>query len=190
MTSFAIENRDNPDAEPDHMGGGGLQIRYRFARRWEAELGVDGLSHHEHDGDDGSIGRDEREGPELVSTSLAALYHFRPERRWDWYLLAGIGSIAPPDDDDGDQVRGAFHLGIGIERRWRRFGLGAELRAVGIAPVEDDRGTVGGDTAPPGNTMLTSGETPPMTTPVPPEDDDRERGDSAGQFSIRATYYF
>jgi hypothetical protein len=179
MTSFAIANRADPEGEPDQLGGGGLQIRYRFARRWEAELGFDGLSHH-HD-DDGAT-RAENEGPELVSTSLAALYHFRPERRWDWYVLAGIGSIAPPDEDDGAQVRGAFHLGIGIERRWRKIGIGAELRAVGIAPVDGD------EAAPATGTARVAD--PSTTTPAPPAEGRDEEGDSAGQFSIRATYYF
>jgi hypothetical protein len=171
LASLAIASRDNPDAEPTHLGGGGIQLRYQVTRRWELELGFATL--REQDAEGMPI------GPVIHTGTVGALYHMRPGRRWDWYLLGAIGGmhVGEHRDRDTNPGRAMGQLGIGVERRWRRLGIGAELRAVGIAP--DQTAVAQGATTPAART-----EAPP-----PPTEDER-RGDGGAQFSLAATYYF
>src|SRR5688500_5116898 len=77
IASLAIADRDNPDADPTQLGGGGLQIRYKLTPRWELELGLSTM--REHDDEHMPV------GPEMHAATLGALFHMRPGRRWDWY---------------------------------------------------------------------------------------------------------
>lgn len=171
-TSLALAPESTPDAETQY-GGGGLQLRYRLAPRWQLELSVDHVRERLEDGGEGTR--------QLESVTLAALYHLRPHARWDWYLLAGIGGTGDGDPDASDEAReasqmGHVHLGVGLERRFGHLGVGAELRAVGMAPAEHDH-----DDAP-AQPSSAAAMTVPSAAP--------EAGVSGGQFSIAATYYF
>src|SRR5512134_38845 len=84
--SLAIANREDPDAEPTHLGGGGLQLRYRLTPRWELELGFSTLRETD---EDGMV----VDGPEIHTATLGAMFHMRPGRRWDWYLIGAIGGV-------------------------------------------------------------------------------------------------
>jgi hypothetical protein len=174
VSSLAIANREDPDADPTQLGGGGLQVRYRITPRWELELGLS--TFREHDEEHMPI------GPEMHAATLGALFHMRPGKRWDWYLVGALGGLHEGDrrdgDDDDARGRAMAQLGIGIEHRWRRLGVGLEVRAVGIAPEEQD------DVVRPARTSGTGGAT---TTP-PVEAD--ERGDTGAQVTLGATYYF
>lgn len=154
------------DVEPTEFGGGGLQLRYRSSARWEFELAIEGSSAELYDGD-------------LVHHSagatLAVLYHMRPHRNWDWYLLAGVGGTEERfeqtnkgDTEDLVFSQAHVHLGVGLERRFRSFGIGAELRLIG-AGLDPEAGD-----AP----RYMEG-----AAPVP-------ESSSGGQFNLTGTYYF
>jgi hypothetical protein len=168
LASMGLAPEDSPD-DQTQFGGGGLQLRYRLAPRWQLELSVAHLREQLEDGTEG-----ERE---LDTGTIAALYHFRPHARWDWYVLAGVGATADGNPDLSDEERektARAHgvLGVGVERHFGRLGIGAELRAIGIAPPEDD------DQAEPAPAGMT----------IPTADDGK--GTSGGQLTVAATFYF
>jgi hypothetical protein len=178
VASLAIANHDDPDAEPTQLGGGGLQVRYKLTPRWELELGLSALRQHDDDG--------MPTGPILHSATLGALFHMRPGKRWDWYLVGAVGGLHEGEHDDANaehQGRAMAQLGIGVDHRWGRLGVGLELRAVGIAPEEDDGRASATDAA--ARTAGTGG-----TTTTPPAVEDDRRGDHGAQVSLGATYYF
>lgn len=172
MTSLTLAPESNPDAETEYSGGG-LQVRYRLAPRWQLELALDHVTERLEDGEMGTR--------QLQSATLAAQYHFRPYNRWDWYALVGIGGTGNGDPEISDEEReasqmGHVHLGVGLERRFRHLAIGAELRAVGIAPREEEN-------------VLEPDPVRPTGMTVPTQEINAE-GISGGQLSIAATYYF
>lgn len=110
--------------EPEDYSTVGLTARYRLSRRWELELAVD---HGQQDLGDGTMGP-----AELSAGTLSALLHLRPQARWDWYLLAGVGGSErrPYADSDWAEERSHLAFGIGLERRFEHLVIGAELRAL------------------------------------------------------------
>lgn len=172
MTSLTLAPENNPDAETEYSGGG-LQVRYRLAPRWQLELALDHLTERLEDGEMGTR--------QLQSATLAAQYHFRPYNRWDWYALVGIGGTGNGDPEISDEEReasqmGHVQLGVGLERRWNHLAIGAEFRAVGMAPREEEDVPATDPVRPTG-----------MTVPTQEIDGG---GISGGQLSIAATYYF
>jgi hypothetical protein len=175
-TSIAIHPENNPDAESEYAGGG-LQLRWRLSPRWELEGTSEGLREQLGDGVEGDR--------QLHAATLAARYHLRPYGRWDWYALVGIGGTMEMIDD-GDQPvalsrAGHVHLGGGVERRFGRFGIAAELRAIGMGPSE----TI--DERPP--EAVPTDPRMPMGT-VPTQEIEEPGGSSGGQLTLAATYYF
>jgi hypothetical protein len=163
VTSLGLRDESAPDAEPASYGGGGLHVRYRFTARWELELALEGLREHREDGMESVAGYD--------AGAIAVRYHLTPRSRWDWFALVGVGGMTPTYDGEpleGGEL-GTFQLGGGVERRFGRVGVAAELRAVGAAPAEHDAG-------------------PPARMPV--EADPDRRGLSGGQLSVAASYHF
>lgn len=152
-----------------------LYVRYRPWRRLEIELALGGGGETE-DLEGYNANR-------TVSTAVLALrYRFRPLHRWNWWLMAGLGSLAITRDGASDEEREAanqstLQLGAGIERRWQRFALQFEVRAVGVAPHElDDEMPV-----PPPGTM----------SPTPNyEEGHANDGWAGGQFVFSGNYYF
>jgi hypothetical protein len=172
-TSLTLAPEGNPDAETQY-GGGGLQVRYRLAPRWQLELAFDHVTEQLENGEMGTR--------QLQSATLAAQYHFRPYHRWDWYAMVGLGGTANGDPEISDEEReassvGHVALGVGLERRWTHLAIGAELRAVGIAPREE------------GDEPLTTEPVRPTGMTVPTQEIKGE-GQSGGQLTIAATYYF
>jgi hypothetical protein len=175
-----------PHAAPDaktQFDVGQLFVRYRPWRHLELELALGG----------GTEASDEESGytgyREVSSAVLALRYRFNPQKRWNFWLMAGMGSLAVTNQDASDEERDAAHqstlqFGAGIERRWSRFALQLELRAVGVAPHEEDAPTK---------------EVPPMpintdstgTMPLPPLEPTRSNdGMKGGQFVFSGNYYF
>ena len=167
-----------PDASTD-FDIAQLYVRYRPWRHIELELALGGG--HETDGEYSDGYRD------VSSAVLSVRYRFSPHRRWNWWLMAGMGSLAvtneyASDEEREDAGQSTLQFGAGIERRWTRFALQFELRAVGVAPHET------GDMAPkvepayPTNVM-----TPPPDYSTPDRSND---GWAGGQFVLSGNYYF
>jgi hypothetical protein len=168
---LAIANREDPDADPTQLGGGGLQVRYRLTRRWELELGIGALQQHDEE-------TGEPIGSVFHTATLGALFHMRPGHHWDWYLVGALGAMHEGEHDDDHDTRDArpmAQLGIGVQYRWTHLAIGADFRAVGIGPLEKDAAEPG---APTTQGKIGGGST---------SDDE---GDAGGQFTLAATYYF
>ncbi len=155
-----------------------LYVRYRPWRHLEIELALGGG--HETDGE-------YNDGYREVSTAVLALrYRFSPHRRWNWWLMAGMGSLAVFNegtaDEDRDDAQSTLQFGAGIERRWTRFALQFELRAVGVAPHETDDMAPKAEPVYPTNTM----QPPPDYTTT----DRAHDGWAGGQFVFSGNYYF
>lgn len=131
----------HPEEMPDEevgLGGGGLQIRWRFARRWELDLD---LSHF--------AGELSKDGPvrHVGSATLGVMFHFNPGSRWLWSAMLGVGGAHDEiraDNMAGEEVtvaefkQGMFRIGAGLERRFDRVGLGAQIFAVGMERNDDE----------------------------------------------------
>jgi hypothetical protein len=150
VTSMGLSREDAAeDEEPVGYGGGGLQLTYRLAPRWSLEAGTNRLE-------------SEETGATLDTVSFGARLHLTPYRRWDFYGLAAIGGAT----DQDEQHLGTFELGAGVERRFRRIGLSAELRMMGLQPHEEEANSAA---------RMTSASAP---------------GYSAGQLRLAASYHF
>jgi hypothetical protein len=146
------------------FGGGSIALRYRGWRHLELELSFGGGREQLPDGGG--------EGDLAMATgTLAARYRFNPERKWNWWLLAGVGGTTVARHDATDEEISAAQrphatFGVGVERRWNRFALQFELRALAVGQTEQEK--MYADTY--GTTM--------------------ETGLSGGNFALGASYYF
>ncbi len=153
MVSLALSD-GTTDSE---YSGGGIAASYRINKRWELVLALDAL--------------DAPEGRDLHSTSLDVRFHITPHRRWDWYGIIGVGALHEvPLEGEADEgvSRGRMHVGVGLQRRFRSWSLGAELHSVGVGPVTDEA-------------MSTARTTTPMAT---------DEGLTGGEATIAATLFF
>ena len=147
------------------FGIGTIAVRYRGWRHLELELSLGGGRQHlseEQGGGEGELA--------MATGTLAARYRFNPEQKWNWWLLAGIGGTTVARNDATDEEINAAQrthgtLGVGIERRWSRFALQFELRALAVGPTEAE---------------MQLADQGVMTT----------EGLSGGHFAFGASYYF
>jgi hypothetical protein len=98
-------------------------------------------------------------------------WRFLAEQPWNVYARVSLGIAAVANDQANKQERagrGSLQLGGGVERRWRWFGVSAELRLVGVGENPD---------AP----------TPAMVTPASQFARNKVSG---GSFAIASTFYF
>lgn len=114
------------------FAGAGLQLRYRLRPRWQLELTA---AHAQEQDVDAAVAR------HVDAAALAILFHPRPYARWDLYLLAGVGATSDGDPDLTDAEReasrvGDVQLGAGVERRFGRIGVAAELRLLAREPAD------------------------------------------------------
>jgi outer membrane protein with beta-barrel domain len=164
LSSISLGDKSSPDAK-SQWGGGGIQIGYRLFPRWELGLDLTGATEKLADGSDGR---------RLSLPMLTAKWHPSPYARWDFYALAGLGAAAIFDANDTNPKadRASAALGVGVERRFGHLGISAELRAIGISPVNaDDR---------PQAMPLASTTT---TSPI-------DQGYGGGSFALAAAYEF
>jgi len=157
-----------------------LSIAYRLTPHFDLQLLLSGGRQTLEDGSDGDLA--------IGGGTLAARYRFRPDRAWNWWLLAGLGTTvierheSTKEQRDAAQ-RGHFAFGIGLEHRWRHFALNAELRGVAMSERSDAMDPVPA-TPQPG----TGGD--PLPPTISPSDV-RTAGElSGGQFTIGASFYF
>lgn len=124
-----------PDATAD-FDIASLAVRYRAWRHLEVELAFAG-------GDE-SENADGYNAQRSVSQAVLALrYRFRPERHWNWWLMAGIGALqidSPQlDSEQRDKAtKSTLQFGLGTEYRWTQFALGFEARAVGVKRDDEE----------------------------------------------------
>jgi hypothetical protein len=180
--SLSLAPHHAQDIETQY-GIGQIAVRYLATRHLEIELAFGGGREQLEDGYEGNR--------EVNQGVLALRYRFSPQRRWNWWVMAGMGSLAVTQHDASDDEReyasqSTLQFGAGLERRWTRFALQLELRAVGVAPHEDDEVMpVTGVVTDAGGNMM----------PLPPEKDpsvttNRGDGMSGGQIVFTGNYYF
>jgi hypothetical protein len=130
-TSLAVADEANPDNKFG-LGGGGLHVRFRLTERWGLELSSEEVSGETKDGHFKRTAN---------PVTLSAAYHLTPKRPWDFYLLLGVGTTAEKVQiGEREQVfeESHVHLGAGLEHRFGSFGIGVELRAVGLSMNPDE----------------------------------------------------
>ncbi len=158
-----------------------LAVRYRATRRLELELAMSGGREVLEDDVEGNLA--------AGSVTLAMRYRFRPERRWSWWVMGGLGGsvIAPHQSSEAERegaTRPLGMLGIGIERRFRRFALQAELRGIGLGPREDAMGVVDVPDRPTSDGPAPAPRLPAGAATTYAEDL------GGGMFTLGASYYF
>jgi len=184
LGGMSVTVNDDVDQTETQFRTGELSIRYRLTPHLEAELLLSGGRQVLDNGDDGDLA--------MGGGTLAARYRFRPDRAWNWWLMAGLGATVierhdSTKDERSAAQRGHLAIGIGLERRFRHFAIHADLRALGISP-RDDMGANTITPEPPGPTV-DGGTMPPP--PAPLVSDPRTGGDlSAAQFTLGASFYF
>lgn len=157
-----------------------LAVRYRATRRLELELAMSGGREMVEDDTEGELA--------TGSVTLAMRYRFRPEQRWSWWVMGGLGGtvVAPHQSSEAERdgaTRPLGMVGIGIERRFRRFALQAELRGIGLGPRED---------AVEGVPVADGGDAPTMPVPRLPASAAATYADElgGGMATLGASFYF
>ena len=171
LTSTSLADKNTPD-QPSEWGGGEWRLGFRVFPHWELGLELGGAVE--------KLAGDQ-DGRKLGMSLLTVKWHPAPYARWDFYAIAGAGAAAITEANASDPNpkadRGAGMLGIGLERRWGHIGVSAELRGLGISPVDPSAND-------PQATPLVAGST--TTTPTPAADN----GLGGGSFSLAASYEF
>jgi hypothetical protein len=162
------------------FGIGELAFRYRLGLHLELQAAVGGGSEsQQQDGTSGDLA--------VSEAVLSARWHFRAQRRWNWYVDAGLGALTVADKDAtsaqrSDASRGLFELGIGVERRFRHFALAAELHAIGVGAAKQSSAT----TAMPATSTSTSTMAAPPSSAISNADPSA----SGAELTFGASYYF
>ncbi|HLU66643.1 MAG TPA: hypothetical protein VKZ63_10225, partial [Kofleriaceae bacterium] len=157
---------DEDRARKTELGGGGLHVRYRIHRRWDLQLE---LSHFQGEVPGAMLHR------HSSAVALGAMFHFNPGSDWLWSGLVGLGGtrddLTAGKDREEPVARlagGLFRVGVGLERRFDRIGVAAQLYAVGHQRNDEE---LDGPTFAGGD------------GPVPARS-------SGGLFQLAASYYF
>jgi hypothetical protein len=182
MGSLTIAPQASPDAKTQ-FAVGELSLRYRATPHFELELALGGGREQLSDGTQGDR--------EINTGMLAARYRFNIEEAWNWWVMGGLGGMSVANYYASQEERKAAErpmgqLGVGIERRFRRFALQVELRAISVGQNPDQ-------TTPLSGTVMGGGPVKsPAGTPVPPPGGNYMATDkqSGAVASIGASYYF
>lgn len=170
LGGLGVHPEENEEAQTE-MGGGGVQLRYRLAPRWELELDASGYGENRREDDGDGLRRT------TSMVVLGAMFHINPHSDWKWSVLAGLGGARDhleATNKTGERrtaaefSNGLFRLGVGLEKRWDRIGLAAQLYGIGMK--RDDGGLDGPE--------------------FMDEDSPIARKQSGGLFQIAASYYF
>lgn len=163
-----VSARDEDAENGTGMGLVGVQLRYRLHRRWELELDVSAMG-----GELPGPGDTRRTSGAVI---LGGMFHINPDSSWLCSVLFGVGGVRDLIwyEKDGDHetqaefVEGLGRIGFGVERRFDRLGVAAQLYGIGMA--RDDEELDGPDYI-------------GRDGPVPEES-------SGGLFQLVASYYF
>lgn len=114
--------------DPVTFGMAELAGRYRFMPNVEVGVTLVGGGAMKGDASMGGLYIDGR-------------YRFLAERSWNPYAYLSLGIVSVARDegamDDEDAGRGSLRLGAGLEKRFPRFGVHADLRFVAIGENKD-----------------------------------------------------
>jgi hypothetical protein len=177
--SLSLAPHSAPEVETEY-GIGQIAVRYLATRHLEIELAFGGGTEKLEDGEEGNR--------EVSQGVLAVRYRFSPGRRWNWWLMAGMGSLAVTEREASKEARDSaeqstLQFGVGLERRWSRFALQLELRAVGVKAHDVEDMPVGGAITDGNSTMTPLPEKPPAPTSA-------NDGMAGGQMVFSGNYYF
>jgi hypothetical protein len=128
-TTRASLSSDSDVNSSELFRGGGAQLRWRTGTYWSFELAVESMSAS-------FTNFDRKNVPVTVSTA----FHILGRSAWDLYVLTGFGrnsdsatfATAQGQMATDSASETSFHLGVGLERALGPFGVGLELRALGL----------------------------------------------------------
>jgi hypothetical protein len=126
------------EASKVDLGLVGAQLRFRLHRRWELELDLTYM-----EGDLPGAGATRRSTGAVI---LGGMFHINPDHRWLWSVLLGVGGTRDRVwyEKQGERVTqaefagGLARIGIGLERRFDRLGVAAQLFGVGLERNDDE----------------------------------------------------
>ena len=182
--SLSLAQRDTGN-DQTQFNVGQLSFRYRATPHLEIELALGGGSEQLQDGSQGDRQVD------IGAVNLR--YRFRPYARWNWWLMGGLGAVSiteqgATDQDRHDAQRPFMDVGVGIERRFHRFALHAELSALSVGPMRNE------NVAQPVMTTVgvtgSVGPNGPNSQPPQPQSTSTTDNLAGGQLTIGASYYF
>ena len=179
--SLGLTPKDEADPRT-RFGMGELSLRFRATLHLEIEASFGGGREQLEDG---------TQGARQVATGVLGLrYRFAPEQPWNWWVMGGLGSLAvtyqnPTDQQTNNAMRPLGEFGIGLERRFRRFAISAELRALGVGQRKDQ-------TDPMVTAVPTKGIAATTMPPPPPGNTDTTAAGElqGGQLTIGGSFYF
>lgn len=160
------------EIDPTNFSAAELTIGFRVTPRLEAVLELGGGRESLADGSEGSLA--------MGRGTLALRYRFRPDRLWDWWLGAGLGSTVIERFNASEDLRNGAsrpHLALsaGLERRWSHIGINLQGRVYALGEREDGR-----DVAPP----------PPTPTGKLPNNIANAKDVTASEFTLGMNLYF
>jgi len=188
LGSMSVSPDGNPEQTAD-FAVSELSVRFRATYRLELELNLNGGRQTIRDEETG-------EGSEgdlaMGGGSLNLRYRFAPTQKWNWWLMAGLGSTVIADHSTSKealqpQYQAHAQVGIGIERRFRRFAIQAELRATSIGDKSE------GDVATPAPPEMRDPNGQPIDQPIDQPLLPTVGGNTpmtAGTFTLGVSYYF
>jgi hypothetical protein len=168
LGGLGVVSARHPDEDETEMGLVGVQLRYRLHRRWELELDVSAMG-----GELSGPGDTRRASGAVI---LGGMFHINPDSQWLCSVLVGVGALRDVIwyEKDGDHeiqaefVEGLGRIGFGVERRFDRLGIAAQLYGIGMVRDEEE---------------LDGPDYIGRDGPVPEES-------SGGLFQLVASYYF
>ena len=126
------------EANKVDMGLVGAQLRFRLHRRWELELDFSYM-----EGALPGAGETRRSTGAVI---LGGMFHINPDSRWLWSVLLGVGGTRDQVwyEKQGERVTqadfsgGLARIGVGLERRFARWGVAAQLFGVGLERNDEE----------------------------------------------------
>src|SRR5207244_1694207 len=117
------------------MYGGGLQLRFRTQGHWGFETAFDIL--HADIGQSAFV----RNSYPFTFAAMLYLFRNRPENHFNIYGIAGVGLVADditlyqksPQERNQQFLELMGQVGGGVELRFNRLALSADVRAIGLA---------------------------------------------------------
>lgn len=176
--TLGLGPKNAPSGDQSQFQFGQLSLRFRASLHLELEAAFGGGRE--------DLGHGMQGDSEVQTGALGLRYRFAPNADWNWWLMGAIGSISvasheATDQDRKDAERPLGELGIGIERRFHKFALQAELRAIGVGQAQNTDAPVAATVGPNGGNG---------GAPMPPAATSSIDNYSGGSLTIGASYYF